>query len=130
MNSMNAPKRLGMLAFRSALVVAWLAIMAVTVNAITTLGISGLGLFVTDFSHPWRAQFNADFSVHLLLVMAWIVYREGRLWRGLLLALPVVLGSVYTLPYIFVATFRSRGRFAPLLRGARGLPALRGAEQT
>ena len=99
-----------MMAFRGALVVAWLAIVAVTVHAIATVGLSAGSVFVTDFSHPWRAQINGDFSLHLLLIMGWIVYREGRPWRGLLLALPVVLGSVYTLPYIFVATFRPAPR--------------------
>lgn len=98
---------------------AWLAIVAATVNAVTTLGISDGKVFVTDFSHPWRAQINGDFSLHLLLVMAWITYRERQLWRGLLLALPVVLGSVYTLPYVFIATFRSDGRFGTLLTGER-----------
>lgn len=52
-------------------------------------------------------------------MMGWIVYRERRLRRGLLLALPVVLGSVYTLPYIFIATFRSEGRFDALVLGDR-----------
>ncbi|MET9270628.1 hypothetical protein [Kribbella sp. NPDC003557] len=99
-----------MRAFRTALVLAWLAVVAVTVNAIATQGLSGGSVFFTDFTHPWRAQINGDFSVHLLLVMAWIVYREGLSLRGVLLAVPVGLGSVYTLPYIFVATFRSAPR--------------------
>lgn len=107
--------------FRTALVIAWLAILAITANAITTLGLSDGKLFITDFGHPWRAQFNGDFSVHLLLVMAWIVYRERKPLRGVALALPVVLGSLYTLPYIFVATFRAEGRFDALLLGPSNL---------
>jgi hypothetical protein len=108
-----------MTAFRTALILAWLAIVTVTVNAIADLGLPAGKLFVTDFANPWRAQINGDFCLYLLLTMAWITYREGKLWRGLLLALPVVLGSVYTLPYIFVATFRAEGRFDALLLGRR-----------
>ncbi|MDX6279625.1 MAG: hypothetical protein QOH03_696, partial [Kribbellaceae bacterium] len=37
--------------FRIALVVAWLTIVAVTVNAITTLGLGDGKLFITDFTH-------------------------------------------------------------------------------
>jgi hypothetical protein len=106
-----------MLIFRSALVIAWLAIMAVTVNAITTLGLPAGKLFLTDFTNPWRAQINGDFSLHLLLIMGWIAYRERKPWQKVLLALPALLGSVYTLPYIFIATFRSDGRFDILLLG-------------
>ncbi|MFI5736613.1 hypothetical protein ACIA49_41230 [Kribbella sp. NPDC051587] len=95
-----------MLIIRSALVIAWLAIVAVTVHAITTLGLSAGSVFITDFSHPWRAQINGDFGLHLLLIMAWIAYRERGVRR--LLALPVVLGSVYTLPYLFAATFTKK----------------------
>ncbi|MFC9688094.1 hypothetical protein ACFTSF_06105 [Kribbella sp. NPDC056951] len=92
------------LVVRTALVLAWLTIMAVTVHAISTQGLSAGSVFITDFSHPWRAQINGDFGLHLLLIMAWIAYRERGVRR--LLALPVVLGSVYTLPYLFAATFK------------------------
>ena len=108
-----------MLAFRAALVIAWVAIMAVTVNALTTLGLAGGRVFFTDFSQAWRAQINGDFGLHLVLVIGWIVYRERRLGRGLLLGVPALLGSVYTLPYILVATFRANGRFDVLLLGDR-----------
>ncbi|MFI5735018.1 hypothetical protein ACIA49_33205 [Kribbella sp. NPDC051587] len=111
-----------MLVFRSTLVVAWVAIVAVTVNALTTLGLSDGQLFVTDFSNAWRAQFNGDFVLHLLLVMAWIAYREKTFPR-VLLALPVVLGTVYLLPYIFIATFTAKGRFDMLLLGRRAKTA-------
>jgi hypothetical protein len=107
--------------FRTALVVAWLAIVAVTVNAITTLGLADGKLFITDVAHPWRAQFNGDFSVHLLLMMGWIVYRERKPVRAVALPLPDVLGSPYTLPYIFVATFQAKGRFDALLLGRSNL---------
>jgi hypothetical protein len=116
-DSPGSMKGQAMTLFRTALVVAWLAIVAVTVNAISSLGLADGKLFITDFAHPWRAQFNGDFSLHLLLMMAWIAYRERKPVRAVALALPVVLGSLYTLPYIFVATFRAKGRFDVLLLG-------------
>ena len=108
-----------MLVFRAGLVVAWVGIVVVTVNAVSALGLVGGRVFFPDFSQAWRAQINGDFGLHLLLVVGWIVYRERRLGRGLLLGVPALLGSVYTLPYIFVATFRANGRFDVLLLGDR-----------
>jgi hypothetical protein len=100
----------------------WLMMLAITAYAVATVGPGGLQLFVTDLANPWRAQFNVDFSVHLLLVMAWIAYRERQLPRGLVLAAPVVLGSLYVLPYVVHATFRAEGRVDALLLGRRLRP--------
>jgi hypothetical protein len=90
---------------------------SITVHSITSSGIGGSKLFITDFSSPWRAQFNADFVVYLFLVMAWIIFRERKGSRGLVLAIPVLLGSLYLLPYLFVATFRAGARFDALILG-------------
>jgi hypothetical protein len=108
-----------MVAFRTFLVAAWLVMMPITIHAIAAKGVSGLGVFLSDFDSPWRAQINADFSVHLCLVMAWIVFREGTPIRGVMFALPVLLGSVYLLPYLFAASFGAGGRFDTLLLGQR-----------
>lgn len=105
-----------MVGFRVALLGAWLVMIAITWHAIATGGPGGVSLFVTDLTNPWRAEFNVDFSVHLLLIMACIAYREGDVRRGLLLATPVVLGSLYLLPYLAHASVRAGGRVdAPLL---------------
>ncbi|SEG77461.1 hypothetical protein SAMN05216223_110234 [Actinacidiphila yanglinensis] len=109
-----------MLAFRITLVGAWVAITVLSIHAVATLGPTDGSVFFTDFSNGWRAQTNGDFVAFILLAMAWIAYRE-RTFPRVLLALPTVLGSVYLLPYVFVATYTSRGRFAALLLGnARG----------
>lgn len=56
-------------------------------------------------------------------MMGWIAYRERKPLRSVALALPVVLGSLYTLPYIFIATFRAQGRFDGLLLGDHQRPS-------
>jgi hypothetical protein len=109
-------------AFRAVLLGAWLVMVVVTAHAIAALGAGGVRLFVSDLDHPWRAQFNVDFSVHLLLVMTWIAYREREVKRALILAPPVVLGSLYVLPYLVVATVRAGGRVDALLLGRRLSP--------
>ena len=112
--------------FRIALLIAWLPIMAISIHAIATMGIApgGIVLF-QDFAHPWRAQYNADFSAHLLLMAAWIAYREKGGLVGVLLGLLAILfGGAYSLAYIFIATFRVDGRFDQLLLGKQAaIPA-------
>ena len=77
-------------------------------------------IFMRDFSHPWRAQFNTDFSLHLLLMALWILYREKSLFRGIPFAtLSIVVGGAFSLAYILVATFAAKGDFRRLLLGGR-----------
>ena len=109
----------GMTLFRIALGAAWLVMLAITVYAVDAQGTAGLGTFISDFRNPWRAQVNADFTVHLGLAMAWILYRERTVTRGLIFALPVLLGSTYLLPYVFVASFSCGGRLDALVFGRR-----------
>ena len=58
------------------IVLMWILIVGITWHAVQELGRDGGMVFVTDFSHPWRAQFNADFSMHLLLFAIWVFWRE------------------------------------------------------
>jgi hypothetical protein len=69
--------RIGLNLFRLALAVAWLVILWISFQAVSRMGfgVAG-GVFIGDFAHPWRAQFNGDFAIHLLLVAAWIIYRS------------------------------------------------------
>lgn len=107
--------------FRASVAVAWLLVMWISVNAVVEMGVAPAGyFFIGDFSHPWRAQFNSDFSMHLLLMAAWIVYRERTLAVGLLCGiLAIVGGGAFSLAYIFAATFRGDRRFESLLLGWR-----------
>src|SRR5262245_22796789 len=63
-------------AFRFLLVILWVLIIGITWYALRELGSEGGMVFVTDFSHPWRAQFYTDFSIHLLLFAIWVFWRE------------------------------------------------------
>lgn len=109
-----------MLIFRIAVAIAWLLVVAVSVHAVGTMGLTPGGIvFFQDFAHPWRAQYNADFSAHLILMAAWIAYRENRLLGVPLGLLAIMFGGAYSLAYIFIATFKAKGRFDHLLLGNR-----------
>ena len=105
--------------FRIALVVIWVVALATLVMASVDLGILAAGdFFVGDLAHPWRRQFNLDFSGHLLLMAIWIFYREpSALARPIFAALAVVGGGAFSFAYILVATFRSGGDMKRLLLG-------------
>jgi hypothetical protein len=99
-----------MLAFRTLLVSMWLVVAAITVWALLERGpLAAVSTFVRDLSHPWRAQYYSDFSAHLILLAAWILYREPSRGVGMLFALATLaLGALFTLPYILVASLKAR----------------------
>ena len=107
--------------FRLFLILAWIGIAAITAWAISERGLLDfIRTFLDDLNHPWRAQFYADFEAHLLLVGGWMLYRERTIARGLLCLLgTLLLGALFSLPYILVASFRARGEPRLLLLGAR-----------
>jgi hypothetical protein len=106
---------------RVILIVGWLLVMWVSVHAIQAMGVSASGdIFMRDFSQPWRAQFNTDFSFHLLLMALWILHREKSLIWGIPFAvLSIVVGGAFSLAYILVATFAAKGDVRGLLLGDR-----------
>ncbi|MDB5969903.1 MAG: hypothetical protein JWQ90_2353 [Hydrocarboniphaga sp.] len=107
--------------FRGVVAIAWLLVVGITIHAVLTLGVDQAGAtFIGDFGHPWRAQFNGDFSAHLLLMAAWIVYREKSAMVGLPCGLLAILGGgAFSLAYIFIASFRGTGSAESLLLGYR-----------
>lgn len=113
--------RVGLTVFRIMLCVAWLVLFWVTLGAVQRMGVNAAGtVFFGDFAHPWRAQFNTDFSLHLLLVAAWMIYRSRSWIVGIVCAfLAVNLGGLFTLAYILVASFRTGGDIRALLLGNR-----------
>lgn len=121
--------RIGTVAFRLALIAGWVFVLALSVRAVREMGFAAAGdVYFGDFAHPWRAQFNGDFGMHLLLVAAWMVYRTKGLLLGLLSAvLAINLGGFFTLAYLLVMSIRAKGDMRQVLLGARaGDPAVAG----
>ncbi len=103
---------------------AWLGLLLVSVRAVRQMGAGTAGeVFFADFAHPWRAQFNTDFAIHLLLVAAWMVYRARSWVTGLLCAFCAVsFGGLFTLAYLIVASFRAGGNPRTMLLGHHAQP--------
>ena len=116
-----------MTGLRLLLAAGWLAIAAVTLWALARLGpFAAAETFAGDLDHPWRAQFYLDLELHLLLFAAWIVWREPSRARGAAFALlTMVLGALFTLPYLLVAAARSGGDVRALLTGRGAEPPVR-----
>lgn len=87
------------------------AIFAVTVAAISNAGWNWPAVFFGDIAGlDWRAQFNVDFSVHLLLLATWIQWREGSNGRGFVFGfLSMVMGGMFGFPYLAHAIYRGQG---------------------
>jgi hypothetical protein len=110
-----------MFGFRLSLLILWSAVSAITVGAIAAMGIDAApATFVRDLAHPWRAQFYADLEAHLLLFAGWIVWRERASAPGFVYAAAtLLLGALFTLPYLLVASAGCGGGVGPLLLGSR-----------
>lgn len=107
-----------MSAFKLVVVLLWAAMIAVTAYAVHALGSDGGMVFFDDFAHPWRAQFNTDFLIHLLLFAGWVFWRERSRAAGAVCALLCLMGGLFTLPYLLWSLHRANGDFKALLLGA------------
>jgi hypothetical protein len=96
----------------------WVVLLAVTWRAAAELGLGGGNVFFADFSHPWRAQFNADLSLHLLLFAVWVGWRERSKLLGCICAVLCAFGGIFTFLYLLLAVLRARGDARALLLGA------------
>jgi hypothetical protein len=105
--------------FRIALAIGWLVIAWLTLQAGQQLGFDKVGeTFFGDMAHPWRAQFNIDFLLHLLLVGAWMIWSNANRALGLLFALlAATLGAVFTFAYLLVRTVQTGGNLKQVLLG-------------
>jgi hypothetical protein len=115
-------KRRSMKAFKFLIVILWILIVGITWRALHELGSEGGMVFLSDFQHPWRAQFNTDFTIHLLLFATWVFWREQSKALGLVSALLCSLGGMFTLPYLWFAVYRARGNVKALLLGVHDHP--------
>ena len=108
-----------MTGFRILLGAIWLAVAVVTLWAVAALGLwAAVETFFGDLSHPWRAQFYVDLEAHLILFALWMVWRERSRGVGLACAAAtMLLGALFTLPYLLVASLRAQGDVAAMLPG-------------
>lgn len=109
--------RVDLLIFSMAAAIAWSSLFIVSANAVATMGVAAAGsAFLSNFNHPWRAQFGVDLSIHLLFIAAWLIWRTPNKFLGIVSAiLAINLGALFTLPYLVVAAWRAGGVAAALV---------------
>ena len=105
--------------FRLLLSIITVGMAAYTLAVIAQDGINLLPHFLSPiFALTWQGQFNADFSIYLLLAGLWIAWRGG--FTGGSIALAVVsacLGILLLAPYLIVLINRTGGNAEHLLMG-------------
>jgi hypothetical protein len=113
--------RIGTIAFYGFLLMGWALTLYVSVHAISAMGVNAAGqFFIGDMSFPWRAQFNTDFAMHLLLAAAWMIYRSKSWVVGLICGvLAINLGAIFTFAYLLVVSIRAKGDMRKVLLGAQ-----------
>jgi len=64
----------------------------------------------------WRAQFDVDFLILLLLLAVWAWWREGGGLRGMVIGfLCVIWGGMFSFPYSLVLIARHKGNAQAVL---------------
>ena len=104
---------------RVVLVLATIIIYAMTVLAILNDGLNWPAVAIADLvALNWRSQFNSDFVIYLILGATWISWREGFTLRGHAFGvLSVVMGGMFTFPYLLWATVVAMGDPRSVLLG-------------
>jgi len=108
-----------MKALRILLLIATMGIYIFTAKAIISNGWNWPAVAISDLQAlDWRTQFDFDFIVHLLLLASWVVWREGGSVKAYVFGfLSIVLGGMFSFPYIIYATFKARAEPTALLLG-------------
>ena len=103
------------------LLVSTITIYLFTYFAIATQGINWPAVAFADIlALNWRSQFDVDFVIHLLLLATWISWREGFTAKGHLFgSLSVVLGGMFSFPYLIYAICMAKGNPKGILMGRR-----------
>ncbi|MEL6330132.1 MAG: hypothetical protein AAFR38_10750 [Planctomycetota bacterium] len=109
-----------MKAIRGFLGVSTVVIYVMTALAITSDGVNWPAVAVRDIlALNWRSQFNTDFLIYLILVASWISWREGFTPKGHAFGfLSVVMGGMFSFPYLLYATYAASGDLKRVLLGA------------
>ncbi len=106
-----------MKALQLLLAIFWIAMLGITFYAVHALGSEAGMVFVSDFLHPWRAQFNTDFSLHIVLFAIWVFWREKSRTTGSICALLCLMGGLFTFLYLLMAVQRAKGNVKNLMLG-------------
>ncbi len=104
---------------RVLLVLSTVSIYAITVIASLAQGLNWPAVAIADmFALGWRSQFDIDFIVHLFLLATWVTWREGADARAYIFGfLSIVMGGMFSFPYILYATYKTGGEPKALLLG-------------
>ena len=108
---MNAPKFL--------LALSTGGIYVLTAIAITAQGSNWPAVAIHDLlALNWRTQFDFDFIIHLLMLATWVVWREGANAKAYLFGfLSIVMGGMFSFPYLIYAMYQVKGNPRALLLG-------------
>lgn len=104
---------------KALLIISGIGIYAFTVAAVINQGPNWPAVAINDLiSLNWRSQFDFDFIVHLLLLATWVVWREGATAKAYLFGvLSVVMGGMFSFPYLVYAIIQAKGQPKALLLG-------------
>lgn len=95
-------------------------IYLLTIIASISYGINWPAVAVGDLlALNWRTQFNTDFLIYLLIGATWISWREGFSTKGYIFGfLSVIMGGMFSFPYLLYATYQAKGDPKEVLLGA------------
>lgn len=109
-----------MIILRVFLIVAWAAVLFVSIQAVGSQGLSAGGdVFFADMvSGTWHAQFSVDFLGYLLLIASWVMWRHKFSLAGIALGLLCFMGGgFFSFIYLLVASILAKGNPRVLLLG-------------
>ncbi len=97
-------------------------IFAISFYVVVAEGSNWPAIYFSDiYALGWRAQFNIDFLIHLLLLATWVSWREGFTLKGNIFGfLSIFMGGMFGFPYILFATYKAKGDPKLLLLGVHG----------
>ena len=105
---------------RAILLFGWIAVVYVTVVATSAQGIpAATNIFSSDMADlGWRAQFNTDLLLHMLLAGLWVAWRQKFSITGIILGLICCFsGSLFTYAYLLGLSVYHRGDMKKLALG-------------
>ena len=109
--------------FRILIIIMWCMFAALCLFVINTAGWDDVNLFFSDISAgSWRAVFNVDFIIHLLLVAGWVAWKEKYSFSGVILAVFCFCGgALFSLLYLLYLSVVNRGDLAKVLLGKHAI---------